>query len=175
MQKTRVQSLHWEDTLERKWKPTLVFLPTDRGAWQATFHGFTKSQTWLNDYHFIISEYFETLPSISWNLFPDTKFNFWILIQITATLPKGFLGASKSKEFACNAGYPTSILGFEDPLENEMVFHSRILAWRIPWTEEPGGLQSMGHKEWDRTAWLTLSFTLHTLCFTKLSILSWVW
>ena len=34
-------------------------------------------------------------------------------------------------------------LGQEDPLEKEMATHSRILAWRIPWTEEPGGLQSM--------------------------------
>ena len=35
-------------------------------------------------------------------------------------------------------------LGWEDPLEKEMATHSSILAWRIPWTEEPGGLQSMG-------------------------------
>ena len=35
-------------------------------------------------------------------------------------------------------------LGWEDPLEKEMATHSRILAWRIPWTEEPGGLQSLG-------------------------------
>ena len=35
-------------------------------------------------------------------------------------------------------------LNQEDPLEREMATHSRILAWRIPWTEEPGGLQSMG-------------------------------
>ena len=35
-------------------------------------------------------------------------------------------------------------LGREDPLEKEMVTHSSILAWRIPWTEEPGRLQSMG-------------------------------
>ena len=34
-------------------------------------------------------------------------------------------------------------LGWEDPLEKEMATHSNILAWRIPWTEEPGGLQSM--------------------------------
>ena len=34
-------------------------------------------------------------------------------------------------------------LGQEDPLEEEMATHSSILAWRIPWTEEPGGLQSM--------------------------------
>ena len=38
-------------------------------------------------------------------------------------------------------------LGQEDPLEKGMATHSSILAWRIPWTEEPGGLQSMGlHK-----------------------------
>ena len=35
-------------------------------------------------------------------------------------------------------------LGREDPLEKEIATHSSILAWRIPWTEEPGGLQSMG-------------------------------
>ena len=35
-------------------------------------------------------------------------------------------------------------LGWEDPLEKEMAPHSSILAWKIPWTEEPGGLQSMG-------------------------------
>ena len=35
-------------------------------------------------------------------------------------------------------------LGREDPLEKEMATHSSILAWRIPWAEEPGGLQSMG-------------------------------
>ena len=37
----------------------------------------------------------------------------------------------------------------ENPLEKEMATHSNILAWRIPWTEEPAGLQSMGHKESD--------------------------
>ena len=35
-------------------------------------------------------------------------------------------------------------LGWEDPLEKRMAIHSSILAWRISWTEEPGGLQSMG-------------------------------
>ena len=35
-------------------------------------------------------------------------------------------------------------LGWEDPLEEGMATHSNIRAWRIPWTEEPGGLQSMG-------------------------------
>ena len=38
-------------------------------------------------------------------------------------------------------------LGRKDPLEEEMATHSSILAWRIPWTEEPGGLQSMGSQK----------------------------
>ena len=38
-------------------------------------------------------------------------------------------------------------LGQEDPLEKCMATHSSILAWRIPWTEEPGGLQSMGSQK----------------------------
>ena len=42
-------------------------------------------------------------------------------------------------------------LGQEDPLEKEIATHSRILAWRSPWTEEPGRLQSMGLHESDMT------------------------
>ena len=41
-------------------------------------------------------------------------------------------------------------LGQQDPLENKMATHSSILAWTIPWTEEPGGLQSMGSQSWTR-------------------------
>ena len=43
-----------------------------------------------------------------------------------------------------NPGDLGSILAWEDPLEEGMATHFSILAWRIPWTEEPGGLQSMG-------------------------------
>ena len=39
-------------------------------------------------------------------------------------------------------------LGREDALEKEKATHSSILAWRLPWTEEPGGLRSMGSKSW---------------------------
>ena len=42
-------------------------------------------------------------------------------------------------------------LGWEDPLEQKMATHTRILAWKIQWTVEPGGLQSMGDKELDTT------------------------
>ena len=46
-------------------------------------------------------------------------------------------------------------LGLEDALEERMATHSRILAWRIPWTEEPGGLQFMGRRESDMTEAMT--------------------
>ena len=42
-------------------------------------------------------------------------------------------------------------LGWADPLEEDMATHSSILAWKIPWTEEPGRLQSLGSKELDMT------------------------
>ena len=43
------------------------------------------------------------------------------------------------------------ILGLEDPLEESMATHSSIIGWRIPWTEEPGRLQSIGSQESDTT------------------------
>ena len=52
----------------------------------------------------------------------------------------GFPGGSDGKESACSAGNPVQSLGQEDPLEEGIATHSSILAWRIPGTEEPGGL-----------------------------------
>ena len=52
-------------------------------------------------------------------------------------------------------------LGQEDVLEKRMATHSSILAWRIPWIEEPGGLQSLESQESDTTEQLTLHF-IHT-------------
>ena len=63
----------------------------------------------------------------------------------------GFLYSSVGKESACNAGDLSSIPGMGTPLEKEMVAYSSILAWIIPWTEEPGGLQSMESQESDMT------------------------
>ena len=59
----------------------------------------------------------------------------------------GFPRSSVGKESVCNAGDP----GQKETLEKEMVTHSSILAWRMPWTEEPGRLQSMGSQELDMT------------------------
>ena len=54
------------------------------------------------------------------------------------------------------AGDSVQCLSFEHPLEEEMAAHSSILVWKIPLTEEAGGLQSRGHKESDTTEQLTL-------------------
>ena len=48
------------------------------------------------------------------------------------------------KESACYVGDTGLIFPREDPLEKEMATHSTVIAWEIPWTEEPGGLQSIG-------------------------------
>ena len=54
-----------------------------------------------------------------------------------------FPGGSDGKASAYNTGDQVQSLGQEDPLEKAMAMHSSTLAWKIPWTEEPGRLQSM--------------------------------
>ena len=59
----------------------------------------------------------------------------------------GFPCSASGKETACQCRIKeiqVRSLGWEDPLEEGLATHSSILAWRIPWTEDPGGLQSMG-------------------------------
>jgi len=56
----------------------------------------------------------------------------------------GFPGDSVLKNPPAKQETQVQALGWEDPLEKETATHSSILAWEIPWTEEPGGLQSMG-------------------------------
>ena len=76
-----------------------------------------------------------------------------------------FPGDSTVKNLSANAEHlgltqAREIPDQEDPLEEKMAIHSSILAWEIPWTEEPGGLYSpWGCKESDRTERLTLSFS----------------
>ena len=59
---------------------------------------------------------------------------------INSDFPRG----SDSKASVYNVGDRVQSLGWEDPLEKEMAIHSSTIAWKIPWTEEPGGLQSTG-------------------------------
>ena len=70
--------------------------------------------------------------------------NFKYVYKNVFKLEWGFPCGSNGKESTCNVGDLGLIPGWEDPLEEGMATHSSILAWRIPWTEEPGRLQSMG-------------------------------
>ena len=71
-------------------------------------------------------------------------------------------------------------LGWKDLLEEEMATHSSILTWRIPWTEEPGGLQSVGSHRgghdwacaWQQICWRELSFP-HWVVSAPLSKITW--
>ena len=67
-----------------------------------------------------------------------------VYLKATMVELEGFPGGSDSKVSACNAGDPVQSPGQEDPLEKEMATRSNSLAWIIPWTEEPGGIQSVG-------------------------------
>ena len=67
---------------------------------------------------------------------------------LSYSLSRGFSGGGSGKEPACQCRRQREAglihLGLEDPLEEGMATHSSIFAWRIPWTEEPGGLQFIG-------------------------------
>ena len=74
-----------------------------------------------------------------------------------------FITAQRVKHLPVMQKTQVQSLGWEDPLEKEMATHSSILAWRILWTEEPGGLQSMGsqrvRQDWATTLTLTYLVT----------------
>ena len=67
--------------------------------------------------------------------------------KVLPTLGRGLPWWLSGKEPPADAGNAGLIPGEEDPLEKEVATHSRILAWKIPWTEEPGRPQSIG---WQR-------------------------
>ena len=71
---------------------------------------------------------------------------------------EGFLGGSVVYNPPAMQETQIQSLGWEDPLEKEMATHSRILAWKIPWTEEPGRLQSMRSQRVGHY-WVTNTFT----------------
>ena len=104
----------------------------DRGAWQATVHGVTE--TWTR------------LSTQSFNL-RDKLFQVVLVVE---NLPAN---AGDIRDVGLNQE------GREDPREEEMTTHSSILAWRSPWAEEPGGLQSMGSQT-VRCDWSNLAMCL---------------
>ena len=108
--------MHWR----RKWQPTPLFLP-----------GESQGQGSL----------------VGCCLWGRTKLDMTEGDLAAAAAAAGFPGGTNGQEHACQCSRHKKrvwSLGGEDPLEESMATHSTILAWRIPWTEEPGGLQSIG-------------------------------
>ena len=94
--------------------------------------------------------------------------NYLFLIYFLTIYFILFPGGSDGKASAYNAGVQS--LGQDDLLEKEMATHSSILAWKIPWMEEPGRLQSTGSQSWTRLSDFTsLYFTLAALSFCRCS------
>ena len=85
---------------------------------------------------------FIPLPKSTWDSHTDL---FFTKVELWASL----VDSGKESTYQCWKQVQ------ENTLEKEMATHSSILAWRIPWTKEPGRLQSMGHKESDTTEQLT--------------------
>ena len=70
-----------------------------------------------------------------------------IFISLSISISGASLIAQSVKNLPAVQETRVQFLGQEDPLEKEMVTHSSVLAWRIPWTEQPGGLQSIGSQK----------------------------
>ena len=97
----------------------------------------------------------------SWGKYPELSLDQlrepWLYLtlfldqEFTQGFPWWSLVAQRLKRLPPMRETQVRSLGREDPLEKEMVTHSSIFAWRIPWTEEPGKLQSMGLQESDTT------------------------
>ena len=93
------------------------------------------------------------------------------MIKVDLDFTLCFPGGSEVKNLPAMHETWVRSLGQESPLEKEMAIHSSILAWRIPWTEEPGGLQSTGLQS--RTQQLTLSLSFKDRLGLKAVLDSW--
>ena len=77
-----------------------------------------------------------------------SRFDFFLELQKHSPICPSLV-AQRVKNLPTMQETWVGLLGWEDPLVKGVAIHSSILAWRIPWTEEPGGLQSMGAaKSW---------------------------
>ena len=128
--------------------------PRDGGAWWAAVYGVTQSQTRLKRLSSSSSSLYDKakvahlcaeLSSLTDSpSSPDHCCLGFCLDYCHELMFRVSPGGLDHEESACNVGDEVQSLGLEDPLEKEMTTHSGVLACRIMWTEEPGGLQSMG-------------------------------
>ena len=162
MQETWVRSLGWEDSLEKEMATHSSIL-----AWRRIFHG----QKILAGYHpWGCKELDKTEqpayipPEAVVKVSQLTQTKPWLCCMVAVWLY--FLDGSAIKDLPVkqiSKEMWVQSLGQKDPMEEEMATYSRIPARKIPWTEEPGWLQSMGSKESDTTehspvVWLKLSY-----------------
>ena len=98
----------------------------------------------------------------------ETQSNWQLFLWQTLELWLGFPGGSDGEESTCNV----RDLGWEDPLEEGMATPSSILAWRIPWTEEPGELPAMGSQR-VRQDWVTKRTQGFDELYLVFPILTW--
>ena len=154
----------------------------DGGVWLAAVHGVAKSRTWLSDFTFTF--HFHTLEKemathssvIAWRI-PGTGESGGLLSMGLHRVGHDwsdsaayFIYPVVAQTVKClPAVRETQVrsLGWEDPLEKEMPTHSRTLAWKIPWTEEPGRLQSMGSQRVGHN-WATSLSLLYFVCVVKI-------
>ena len=83
--------------------------------------------------------------------------------MLNKRLPRWLSGKNPS----ANTGDVGLIPGLDDPLEKEMATHSSILAWEIPWAEEPGALQSVASQSWTRLTDQACTQMLNTCCVAE--------
>ena len=127
-------------------------LGIDREAWRAAIHGVAKSRTRLSDW-----------TELNWT---ELKSRASLMVQMVKRLP------------ATQETWARS-LGQENPLEKEMAAHSSTLAWKIPWTEEPSRLQSIGSQRvghnWATSHSLSLKSKLHKFAFEHAEFKMLLW
>ena len=107
--------------------------------------------------------------SVGMGMYIDTYAHTLILLKLNCGNYWTSLVAQTVKNMPAMQETRVQSLGQEDPLEKGMATHSSILTWRIPWTREPGRLQSMGVVELDTTE---LLIHTHTHTHTEISTLS---
>ena len=122
-------SPHFQTRLPVLWRPTSLTAPQ-------LFLPLLSHPTCPGSYfpHFICSN----------NLQIHTLTSNFLLSSLHSISGNNSMRGSDSKESACSAEDLGSILGWKYPPEKRKATHCRVLAWRIPWTEEPGGLRSLG-------------------------------
>ena len=147
MTETWVQSLGWEDP----WRKGILQYSGLENSMDCIVHEVAKSWTRLSDFLF----YFPYHKINPFNMCSSVTFSIF-----TRLCNQGFSVAQMVKNLPTMWETWVWYLGWEDPLEEGMVTHASILAWRIPWTKEPDKLQSLGSQR-VRHDWVTDTHT-HT-------------